>query len=139
MAQDNTITVVGNLTRDPELRYTTAGNAHARLGIAVNRRWFNKATNEYDEEVSFFNITAWGELAEHVADTVDKGNRVVVVGRLEQRSWETDEGEKRSVVEIIADEVAPSLRWATAGVKRITRETVGGSRPDADGYDEEPI
>lgn len=132
MTKECTITLVGNLTRDPEIRYTTNGNANARLGLAVNYRKKNRDTNEWEDNPSFFNIVAWGELAEHVADTVTKGHRVVVVGRLEQRTWETDEGEKRSVVEIIADEVAPSLRWATADVKRVVSEKVGGERPPLD-------
>jgi len=126
---DNVITVVGNLTRDPELTYTPSGTAVAKLGIAVNRRKKNKATDEWEDDVSFFNITAWQDLAEHIVDSLPKGARVVVTGRLEQRSWENDEGEKRSVVEIVADEVAPSLRWATADVRRVEKAAVGGNRP----------
>jgi single-strand DNA-binding protein len=124
---DNTITVVGNLTRDPEIRYTASGQANARLGIAVSRRWMNRQTNDWEERTSFFNIVAWGDMAENISDTLTKGNRVVVNGRLEQRSWETEQGEKRSVVEIVADEIGPSLRWATAQVTRSERRGGGGA------------
>jgi single-strand DNA-binding protein len=123
---DNTITVVGNLTRDPEIRYTATGQANARLGIAVSRRWMNRQTNDWEERTSFFNIVAWADMAENISDTLSKGMRVIVTGRLEQRSWETEQGEKRSVVEIVADEIGPSLRWATAEVKRSERRG-GGS------------
>jgi single-strand DNA-binding protein len=119
---DNTVTVVGNLTREPELRYTGSGQAMAKFGIAVNRRWQNRQTNEMEEQTSFFNVTAWREMAENAAESLPKGARVIVTGRLEQRSWETPEGEKRSVVEITADEIAPSLRWATAKVERTERK-----------------
>lgn len=138
---DNTITVVGNLTRDPELRFTQTGRARALLGIAVNRRWMNRQTNEWDEQVSFFNIVCWAELAENVSESLAKGNRVVVTGRLEQRSWETQEGEQRNVVEIVADEIAPSLRWATAEITRTPRgpgaESAGARerRPSSSGWD----
>lgn len=123
---DNTITVVGNLTRDPEIRYTAGGQANAKLAVAVSRRWNNKQTNEWEERTSFFNVVVWGEMADHCSESLQKGNRVIVTGRLEQRSWETEQGEKRSAVEIVADEVAPSLRWATAEVKRTERRE-GGS------------
>ena len=124
---DNTITIVGNLTRDPEIRYTASGQANARLGIAVSRRWQNRQTQEWEERTSFFNVVAWGDMAENISDTLAKGARVIVNGRLEQRSWETDQGEKRSVVEVIADEIGPSLRWATAEVKRSERRGGGGA------------
>ncbi len=115
---DNTITIIGNLTRDPELRFTNNGVARATLGIAVNHRFNNRATNEWEERPSFFNAVCWRDLAQNVSDSLARGNRVVVTGRLEQRSWETQDGEKRSIIEIIADEVAPSLRWATAKIER---------------------
>ena len=123
---DNSITIVGNLTRDPEIRYTASGQANARLGIAVSRRWQNRQTQEWEERTSFFNVVCWGDMAENMSDSVAKGTRVIVNGRLEQRSWETEQGEKRSVVEVIADEVGPSLRWATAEVKRSERRGGGG-------------
>jgi single-strand DNA-binding protein len=123
---DNTITIVGNLTRDPEIRYTATGQANARLGVAVSRRWMNRQTNDWEERTSFFNVVAWADMAENISDTLSKGMRVIVTGRLEQRSWESEQGEKRSVVEIVADEIGPSLRWATAEVKRSERRG-GGS------------
>jgi len=121
MASDNNITVVGNCTRDPELRFTPSGQAVATFGLAVNRRWQNRQTQEWEEKVSFFDVTCWAQMAENVAESVQKGTRIVVTGRLEQRSWETNEGEKRSKVEIVADEIGPSLRYATAGVTKNER------------------
>jgi single-strand DNA-binding protein len=122
---DNTVTIVGNVTRDPEVRYTSGGQANATFGVAVNRRWMNRQTNDWEERTSFFNVVCWREMAENVAESIGKGSRVVVTGRLEQRSWETDNGDKRSVVEIVADEVGPSLRWATAQVNRNERKGAG--------------
>ena len=151
---DNTVTVIGNVTRDPELRFTPSGQAIATFGLAVNRRWQNRQTQEWEEQVSFFDITCWAQLGQNVADTLVKGSRAIVTGRLEQRSWETDQGDKRSKVEILADEVGPSLRWATADITRNERREGGdapagggggGSRPVANpapaGYDpaEEPF
>jgi single-strand DNA-binding protein len=103
---DNTVTVVGNVTRDPELRYTTGGRGVASFGLAVNRRY--QVNGEWQEQTSFFNVVAWGTLGENAAASVTKGTRVVVYGRLEQRSWETQDGDKRSVVEIVADEPVPA-------------------------------
>src|SRR6187551_1370517 len=123
---DSTVTVVGNLTRDPEIRYTAGGAAKASFGMAVSRRWQNRQTNEWEEQTSFFNVVCWRELADNVGASLKKGTRVVVTGRLEQRSWETEQGEKRSVVEIVADEVGPSLRFATAEVHRVERSGPGG-------------
>src|SRR5689334_17726524 len=122
---DSTITIVGNLTRDPEIRYTANGSAKATFGVAVSRRWQNRQTQEWDEQTSFFNVVCWREMAENVAESLGKGSRVIVTGRLEQRSWETENGEKRSVVEIVADEIGPSLRWATAQTTKNDRR--GGS------------
>jgi len=127
---DNSITIVGNLTRDPEIRYTSSGQANARLGIAVSRRWQNRQTNEWEERTSFFNVVAWGDMAENISDTLGKGNRVIVNGRLEQREYETREGEKRSVVEVVADEIGPSLRWATAQVGKTSRQSADGGTFD---------
>src|SRR5918912_750227 len=120
----NNITIVGNITRDPELRFTPSGQANARLGVAVNRRWQDKGSGEWQEATSFFDVICWRELAENVSEALKRGARVVVTGRLEQRTWEQD-GNKRSVVEIIADEVAPSLRWATAKVEKTERRSGG--------------
>lgn len=126
MAAGNTISIVGNVTRDPELRYTPGGQANCRLGVAVNRRWQDKTTNEWQEQTSFFDVVCWRELAENVAESVSRGTRVVVTGALEQRSWEQD-GAKRSAVEIVADEVAPSLRWATARVEKTEKRSENGA------------
>jgi single-strand DNA-binding protein len=116
-----TTTITGNLTRDPEIRYTRDGQATTALGVAVNRRWQDRNTQEWEETTSFFDVVCWRELAENVALSLTKGMRVVVTGRIEQRSWETDEGDHRSKVEIVADEVGASLRFATADVHRIDR------------------
>ncbi|MCB0969898.1 MAG: single-stranded DNA-binding protein, partial [Acidimicrobiales bacterium] len=123
---DNTVTLVGNATRDPELRYTPSGQTVATFGLAVNRRWQNRQTQEWEEQTSFFDIKCWAQMAENVSESVQRGTRVIVTGRLEQRSWETDNGEKRSKVEVVADEIAPSLRWATAQVTKIERSAAGG-------------
>ena len=120
----NTITITGNLTREPEIRYTKEGQATAQLGVAVNRRWQDRATQEWQEAVSFFDVVCWRDLAENVALRLTKGMRVVVPGRLEQRSWETEDGEHRYKVEITADEIGPSLRFATADVQRTERRSV---------------
>lgn len=120
MSAGNSITIVGNITRDPELRYTPSGQANVRLGVAVNRKWQDRSSGEWQEATSFFDVIAWRELAENVNESLKKGARVIVTGRLEQRTWE-QEGNKRSVVEIIADEIAPSLRWATAKVEKTER------------------
>jgi single-strand DNA-binding protein len=125
---DNSVTLVGNVTREPELRYTAAGQAMAKFGLAVNRRWQNRQTNAWEESTSFFDVVAWREMAENVGESIAKGTRVVVTGRMEQRSYENQAGEKRSAVELVADEIGPSLRWATAKVVRNER------RGDGDGF-----
>ena len=125
----NSITVVGNLTRDPEMWYTASGISTATFGVAVNRSWRNQQTNEWEERTSFFNIVCWRQLADNVAASLKKGMRVVATGRLEQRSWETQDGEKRSVIEIVADEVGPSLVFATADVHRVERSGPGEGTP----------
>ncbi len=121
---DSTVTIAGTLTRDPELRFTTGGRGVASFGVAVNRRY--QQNNEWVEQTSFFNVTAWGSLGENASASLSKGARVIVTGRLEQRSYETKEGEKRSIVEIVADEIGPSLRWATAVVEKTQRTDAGG-------------
>lgn len=118
---DNSITLVGNVTRDPELRFTPAGQATATFGLAVNRRWQNKSTQEWEEQVSFFDVMCWREMAENASVSLVKGARIIVTGRLEQRSWETPEGDKRSRIEVIADDIGPSLRWATANIVKNER------------------
>ena len=121
MQMSNSVTVVGNLTNDPEMRFTASGKAVARMTVADNRSWTDK-NDERHEEVSFFDVSAWGDLAEHCVDSLTKGARVVVVGSLQQNTWEDREtGQKRSRIEITASEVAPSLRWATATVTKSQR------------------
>jgi single-strand DNA-binding protein len=124
-------TIAGNLTRDPEIRYTRDGQATTTLGVAVNRRWLNRETNEWEEATSFFDVVCWRELAENTALSLTKGARVVVSGRLEQRSWETEEGDRRFKVEIVADEIGASLRFATADLHRVERRQVVGDDTDA--------
>ena len=144
MGFNNTVTVVGNVTRDPELRFTPGGAAVASFGLEWNRKGQN------DEEiVSFFDIPCWRGLAENVAESITKGSRVVVYGRLDQSSWEDKEGNRRSKVEIVADDVAPSLMWATAEITRnefrgdgagSSAPTGGGDRPaQTPQTDEEPF
>jgi len=142
---DNNTTLVGNLTRDPELRFTTGGRGQCSFGLAVNRRY--QQNGEWQEQTSFFNCVAWGELGENAAASLTKGTRIVVTGRLDQRSYETKEGEKRSAVEIIVDDIGPSLRWARASVERVTRtntdnqaQPAAANRPPDPVYgDEEPF
>lgn len=122
---DSNVTLIGNITRDPELRYTTGGRGVASFGLACNRRY--QVNGEWQEQVSFFNVVAWGTLGENVAASLTKGTRVIVTGRLEQRSWDTQDGEKRSVVEVVADEVGPGLRWAQVQVERNERSSDGGA------------
>jgi single-strand DNA-binding protein len=119
------VTIVGNLTRDPELRFTPSGAPVTTFGVAVNRRWQNRDNQQWEESTSFFNVTCWRDLAQNVSESLEKGSRVLVSGRLDQRSWETQDGDKRSVVEIVADEVGPSLRWATAEISRNERRDGG--------------
>jgi single-strand DNA-binding protein len=114
---DTHVTITGNLTDDPELRFTPNGNPVANFRLAVTAR-IKDGEGWRDGETSFFRINVWRQLAEHVADSLSKGDRAIVIGRLRSRSWETPEGDKRSVVEVEADEVAPSLRWATAKPER---------------------
>jgi single-strand DNA-binding protein len=121
---DTHVTVTGNLTSDPELKFTTNGAAVANFRIAVTSR-IRDGEGWRDGETSFFRVNAWRQLAQHVTDSLSKGDRAVVIGRLKSRSWETPEGEQRSVVEIDAEEVAPSLRWATAKPERVRN---GGSK-----------
>ena len=119
---DTHVTITGNLTADPELKYTTNGAAVASFRIAVTARVRDGETWR-DGDTSFFRVNAWRTLAEHVAESLSKGDRAIVVGRLKSRSWETAEGEPRSVVEVDADEVAPSLRFAVAKPQRPERNS----------------
>jgi single-strand DNA-binding protein len=120
----NSVVLVGNLVEDPELRFTPSGVQMTRLRLAVNRRWRDQQ-GEWQEDTSYFTGTLWRDHAENAAESLQKGMRVIVVGRLEQRSWETQDGEKRSTVEVSIEEIGPSLRWATANVNRTARQ--GGS------------
>lgn len=122
----NSVTLVGNVTRDPELRFTPSGQATASFGLAVNRRWQNRQSGEWEEAVSFFDVVCWREMAENASESLSRGARVMVTGRLEQRSWENQEGERRSKIEVVADEIGPSLRWATAAITKNERRTPDG-------------
>ena len=125
MANENNVAITGNVTRDPELRYTPSGAAVAEFGLAWNRRF--QRDGEWEEEPHYFDVTVWQDLAENVAASVQRGTRVTVTGRLAQESWETENGDKRSKVKIVADDVAPSLRWATAEVTKVSKGDGGGS------------
>ncbi|HEX5253637.1 MAG TPA: single-stranded DNA-binding protein [Mycobacterium sp.] len=127
MAGDTVITVVGNLTADPELRFTPSGAAVASFTIASTPRQFDRNTNEWkDGEALFLRCSIWRQAAENVAESLQRGMRVVAQGRLKQRSFETREGEKRTVIELDVDEVGPSLRYATAKVNRTQRGSSSG-------------
>ena len=122
MAGETTITVVGNLTDDPELRFTPSGAAVANFTVASTPRNFNKQTNEWEDgEAMFLRCSIWRQAAENVAESLQRGMRVVVQGRLKARSYETREGEKRTVFEIDVEEIGPSLKFATAKVNRVSR------------------
>lgn len=118
----------GNLTRDPELRFTQTGKAVADFSVAVNRTW-NDANGERQEEVSFFDCSAWDQLAHNIADSLVKGDRVVVTARMRQRSWDAEDGTKRSKIEFTVDGIGPSLRWATAKVTKNEKHADGGATP----------
>ena len=127
MAGETTITVVGNLTNDPELRFTGSGSAVANFTIASTPKTFDRQTNDWkDGETLFLRSSVWKEAAENVAETLVKGMRVVAQGRLKSRSYDTKEGEKRTVIEFEIDEIGPSLRWASAKVTRTQRNNQGG-------------
>ena len=127
MAGDTTITVIGNLTADPELRFTPSGAAVANFTVASTPRMFDRQTNEWkDGEALFLRCAIWREAAENVAESLTRGSRVIVQGRLKQRSFETREGEKRTVIELEVDEIGPSLRYATAKVNKASRSGGGG-------------
>ena len=127
MAGDTIITVIGNLTADPELRFTPSGAAVANFTVASTPRMFDRQTNEWkDGEALFLRCAIWREAAENVAESLTRGSRVIVQGRLKQRSFETREGEKRTVVELEVDEIGPSLKYATAKVNKASRSGSGG-------------
>lgn len=127
MAGDTVITVIGNLTADPELRFTPSGAAVANFTVASTPRAFDKASGEWkDQEALFMRCNIWRQAAENVAETLTRGARVIVSGRLKQRSYETREGEKRTVVELEVDEIGPSLKYATAKINKVSRGGGGG-------------
>lgn len=117
------VTLVGNLTRDPEIRYTTGGKATAGCGIAVNRGYKDRTTEEWVDAVSFFNVVLWDDLAEHAAASLHKGDRVIVTGRLTHRTYENDKGDTVPVVEVVAKDIGASVRWATLQVARVSRQS----------------
>jgi single-strand DNA-binding protein len=131
---DTTTIITGNLTEDPELRFTPNGVAVASVRVAVTAR-VKDDQGWKDGDTSFFRVNVWRTLAEHTADSLSKGDRVIVVGRLKARSWETPEGERRSAVEVEADEIGPSLRWATAKPERAAKDT---AKPKAGQFNDDP-
>jgi single-strand DNA-binding protein len=134
MAGETVITVVGNLTSDPELRYTQNGLAVANFTIASTPRSFDRASNDWkDGDALFLRASVWREFAEHVAGSLTKGSRVIATGRLKQRSYETKEGEKRTSIELEVDEIGPSLRYATAQITRTSSSREGGGGGGAGG------
>jgi single-strand DNA-binding protein len=140
-AGDTTITMIGNLADDPELRFTPSGAAVAKFRVASTPRYLDKATNEWkDGESLFLQCQIWRQAAENVAESLTKGMRVILSGRLKQRSYETKEGEKRTVFEVEVDEVGPSLRNATAKVTRTQRAggSGGAAAPAADSFNDDP-
>ena len=127
MAGETTITIIGNLTDDPELRFTPSGAAVAKFRVASTPRTLDRASGEWkDGEPLFLSCTVWRQAAENVAESLQRGARVIVSGRLRQRSYETKEGEKRTVFEVEVDEIGPSLRYATAKVQKMSRSSGGG-------------
>jgi single-strand DNA-binding protein len=128
MANETTLTLIGNLTGDPEVRFLPSGAAMAKFTVASTPRTFDKTSNEWrDGEAMFLNCTAWRQLAENVAESLIKGARVMVTGRLRQHHWDTPEGEKRSMFQLDVEEIGPSLKFATAKVTKAARSNGGGS------------
>ena len=124
-AGDTTLTITGNLTADPELRFTGAGIAVAAFTVAASRRVYDQASSRWqDGDTLFLRCSAWRDLADHATESLTKGTRVIVTGRLRQRSYETPEGDKRTVYEIDVDDLGPSLKWATAKIAKTSRDTV---------------
>jgi single-strand DNA-binding protein len=133
---DSTSILSGNLTRDPEFRLTNNGKGLASFGLAVNRRY--QVDGEWQEQTSFFDVVAWSDLGQHAAASLHKGDRVIVTGRMEQRTWEGGDGAKRSKVEIVASDIGASVRFAQVDVARVAR-SVPGAAPTDSGGDEEPF
>ena len=135
---DTFVTLIGNLTDDPEVRFTPAGTQVANFRLAVTPR-VREGDQWKDGDTSFFRINCWRDLAAHTADSLSKGDRVLVIGRLKARSWETPEGERRSVVEVEAEELGPSLRWATAKPERTSRKAGNGPTNGGQFNDDAPF
>lgn len=123
----NTITVIGNLTREPEIRYTGSGRAVANIGMASSRRY--QVNGEWQEETTYFNLTAWGSLGENAAASLHKGDRIIASGRMQSREYEVD-GVKKTAWDLIVDEMGPSLRWARAEIEKVKSEQTGSNTPD---------
>jgi single-strand DNA-binding protein len=145
MAGETVVTIIGNTTGDPELKFTQSGAAVASFTVASTPRHFDKQRNEWvDDETLFMRCSGWRDMAEHIAETLQRGTRVIVVGRLKQRSWEDKDGNKRTVIELDVDEVGPSLRYATAKVTKASRDGGFGqssgqqSQPAADPWATRP-
>lgn len=139
MGFNNSVTIIGNLVRDPELRFTPSGTAVLNNAIAYNKR----SRDGDEDETHFFDFVAWSDLADNISRTLSKGDRVVLVGTLTQHSWETNEGDRRTKIEVLAEEVAPSLRWAEAVVTKNDKKTSGGgskrNAPPQPALDDEPF
>ncbi|MFJ2160150.1 single-stranded DNA-binding protein [Streptomyces sp. NPDC087856] len=132
---ETTITIVGNLAGDPELRYTPSGAALVKFSVASTPRSYDKATGQWqDGTAMFLRCTAWRDLAQHIAESLTKGMRVVVTGRLRQHNWKTDQGENRSMLSLEIDDIGPSLRFATAKVERVQRNGAANSGPASDAW-----
>lgn len=138
---DNTVTLAGNITRTPEMKFLNSGQAVTKFSLAHNSRWKDR-NNEWQEKVGFYEVVCYGSLAENIANSLDKGMRILVTGKLEQRSWETEDGQKRSVVEINADDIGPSLKFATALVtktEKVAKQTFGDNSAKQTFVDDEPF
>jgi single-strand DNA-binding protein len=139
MSGETIVTVIGNLTADPELRFTPSGAAVANFTVASTPRTFDRQANEWkDGEALFLRCNIWRQAAENVAESLTRGARVIVSGKLQQRSFETREGEKRTVFEMLVDEVGPSLRYATATVNKAKRSNGGSGQPSDDPWSSAP-
>lgn len=132
---ENTITIVGNTGHDVSLKFLNSGQAAAKVSVGVNRRWKGR-NDEWQEETSWFDVVAYGDLAQNMELSLPKGTRVVVTGRMKQRTWETNDGQKRTAMELVADECSPSLVRATASVTKVERQNAApaGGRPPVDDH-----
>jgi single-strand DNA-binding protein len=139
MVSINNITICGNITRDPELRFTPGGNAVTTFSIAVNKRVQDKNTSEWVDDVDFFNVVAWFRLAENCAESLKKGDRVIVSGRLSQRSWEDKEGSKRSFVEVIANNIGASLEFASCEIRKNPKAEPAQAKDDGIDFTDDDI